>query len=85
MKAKLKRQMLKAEMGRQEPEDIGQRAEGRGSRGVRQHSVPKKWFPFFVLTAMTLSQTGCSAEVRVPKVSANYNCSIWLSDRRIAP
>ena len=30
MKAKLKPQMLRAEMGRQEPEDRGRRAEGRG-------------------------------------------------------
>jgi len=34
VKAKLKRQMLKAEMGRQEPEDRGQKPEGGEFAGI---------------------------------------------------
>jgi hypothetical protein len=82
VRAKLKRQMLRAEVRRQKPENRGQKPEDGANL---QHSVPRGWFPFFVLTPMTLSQTGSSAAVRVPKVSANYNCPTWIFGPRIAP
>jgi len=62
VRAKLKRQMLRAEVRRQKPENRGQKPEDGANL---QHSVPRGWFPFFVLTPMTLSQTGSSAAVQV--------------------
>jgi hypothetical protein len=52
VRAKLKRQMLRAEVRRQKPENRGQKPEDGANL---QHSVPRGWFPFFVLTPMTLS------------------------------